>query len=307
MWWKALFLFLAFSLTAGPAEGGEFHLVCPLNCEHQRPLYVASAGLLEGDDVRELQEQLQAAGLFRGPVSGAYGPVTAEAVRSLQEANGIEPSGVVNAETWYLIALMSTPVKTGEPLPPPTGEVEIIIDVQKRTLTVIENGHPYRQFPCAVGKSETPTPVGNWSIRRKAKNWGTGFGTRWLGLNVDWGIYGIHGTNKPHSIGTRASHGCIRMFNRHIEELFPWVEEGTPVHIVGNIMGPTHRPTLVHGDRESGVLEMQRLMQKHGYYDGPIDGIFGSGLQKAVVQFRKDHNLRHDNRVDREMYDLLGL
>ncbi len=307
MWWKALFLFLAFSLTAGPAEGGEFYLVCPLNCEQQRSLYVDGTKFLEGNDVREVQEQLRAAGLFQGPVNGVYGPITAAAVRSLQEANGIEPSGVVDAETWYLLALMSTPVKTSEPLPPPTGEVEIIIDVQKRTLTVMENGYPYKQFPCAVGKNETPTPVGNWSIRRKARNWGTGFGTRWLGLNIDWGIYGIHGTNKPYSIGTRASHGCIRMFNRHVEELFPWVEAGTPVHIVGNIMGPEHRPTLVHGDRESGVLEIQRLMQKHGYYDGPIDGIFGSGLQKAVVQFRKDHNLRYDNRVDREMYELLGL
>ena len=47
-------------------------------------------------------------------------------------------------------------------------------------------------------------------------NWGGGFGTRWLGLNVPWGIYGIHGTNQPWSIGTQASAGCIRMFNRHV-------------------------------------------------------------------------------------------
>lgn len=196
---------------------------------------------------------------------------------------------------------------TKEPLPPPKGEVDLVIDIQNRTLTVLHNGYPYRQFPVAIGKSETPTPTGNWSIHRKAKHWGTGFGTRWMGLNVTWGIYGIHGTNKPYSIGTRASHGCIRMLNQHAEELFPWVEVNTPVHIVGNIMGPERRPTLVHGDRESGVLEIQRLMQKHKYYDGPIDGIFGPALQQAVIQFRKDHNLRHDNRVDREMYEILGL
>jgi hypothetical protein len=209
--------------------------------------------------------------------------------------------------TLLLAAVSVAAAATKKPLPPPEGEVALVIDIQNRTLTVLHYGYPYRRFPVAIGKSETPTPVGNWSIHRKAKHWGTGFGTRWMGLNVTWGIYGIHGTNKPHSIGTRASHGCIRMLNQHAEELFPWVEVDTPVHIVGNIMGPKRRPTLVHGDRESGVLEIQRLMQKHAYYDGPIDGIFGPALKQAVIQFRKDHNLRHDNRVDREMYEILGL
>lgn len=297
----------ALYLTIAPAAAAESYFVCPVNCEYQRPIYLDNVSPLEGDDVRELQEQLRDAGLYQGNITGVYGPQTAEAVRTLQQQNNIEADGIVDELTWYLVATLAEPVKTEEPLPPPSGEVDLIIDVRNRTLTLLNDGYPYKQWPVAIGKSETPTPVGNWNIRRKAKNWGTGFGTRWMGLNVTWGIYGIHGTNKPGLIGSQASHGCIRMFNRHAEEVFPWVEVNTPVHIVGNIMGPQHRPTLVHGDRESGVLEIQRLMQKHGYYDGPIDGIFGGGLQQAVIQFRKDHNLRYDNRVDREMYEILGL
>ncbi len=44
--------------------------------------------------------------------------------------------------------------------------------------------------------------------------------------------YLIHGTNKPLGLGMRVSHGCIRMHPDDIELLFPFVENGTPVHIV---------------------------------------------------------------------------
>ncbi len=45
-------------------------------------------------------------------------------------------------------------------------------------------------------------------------------------------MYAIHGTNKPWGVGMRVSHGCIRLYNEHIEELFNAVPVGTPVAIV---------------------------------------------------------------------------
>lgn len=47
-----------------------------------------------------------------------------------------------------------------------------------------------------------------------------------------WGQYAIHGTNKPSSIGTRASYGCIRMYNEHVVDLFARVQVGTPVVVL---------------------------------------------------------------------------
>ena len=44
--------------------------------------------------------------------------------------------------------------------------------------------------------------------------------------------YAIHGTNRPDSIGTFASYGCIRMLNRDIVDLFDRVEVGTPVVVI---------------------------------------------------------------------------
>ena len=51
---------------------------------------------------------------------------------------------------------------------------------------------------------------------------------RWMGVD---GSIGIHGTGEPWSIGSRASHGCIRMAVPDVIELFKRVPVGTPVLI----------------------------------------------------------------------------
>ncbi len=51
-------------------------------------------------------------------------------------------------------------------------------------------------------------------------------------LTLNRGEYAIHGTNRPGSIGTYASYGCIRMHNRDIVDLYDRVRVGTPVVVV---------------------------------------------------------------------------
>ena len=53
-------------------------------------------------------------------------------------------------------------------------------------------------------------------------------GTRRLDLGDG---YGIHGTDEPNSIGQSVSHGCVRMFNKDVEQLYPMVPVGTAVYI----------------------------------------------------------------------------
>ncbi|MFQ3679539.1 MAG: L,D-transpeptidase, partial [Pseudanabaenaceae cyanobacterium] len=57
-------------------------------------------------------------------------------------------------------------------------------------------------------------------------------GDRWIGFWTDgknWS--GFHGTPNPRSVGTAASHGCLRMFNEDIRELFGWVSTLTVVEV----------------------------------------------------------------------------
>jgi lipoprotein-anchoring transpeptidase ErfK/SrfK len=51
-------------------------------------------------------------------------------------------------------------------------------------------------------------------------------------LTLNGGKYAIHGTNRPGSVGTFASYGCIRMYNRDILDLFNRVHVGTPVLVM---------------------------------------------------------------------------
>ncbi|AEG59198.1 L,D-transpeptidase family protein [Desulforamulus ruminis] len=282
---------------------------CPTNEDVDRTLTL-SAPLMQGEDVIHLQKELQALHYYNGPISGFYGAQTHAAVIRFQQEHQLKADGVVDWKTWHTLALqIEAPVTKSEKVPPPTGEIAIIIDTTKRKLTVLSDGKPYKQFNVACGKPSTPSPVGSWRVYNKARNWGTGFGTRWIGLNVPWGSYGIHGTNKPFSIGSYASHGCIRMHNSSVEELYPWVSEGTPVYIIGNPTGVPGRslPKLVRGDRGSEVYEVQRTLKRLGYYQAELDGIFGGGLETATKKFRQANGLPPDNCVDANMYRAMGL
>ena len=118
----------------------------------------------------------------------------------------------------------------------------IVVSLADRKLAVVEAGHVVKVFSTAVGAEQTPSPVGSYRIVQRVSDptWYTKgkivppgkanpLGTRWLGLSAKG--YGIHGTNNPGSIGHNASHGCIRMRNRDVEELFGMVSVGDAVEL----------------------------------------------------------------------------
>lgn len=187
----------------------------------------------------------------------------------------------------------------------PRGKIVIKIDKTKRELSVYANRKLYRTFPVALGKPATPTPIGNWVITTKQKDWGSGFGTRWLGLNVPWGIYGIHGTNKPYSIGAYASGGCIRMKNSDIEELYSIVKIGTPVLIPGNPLSPLRNLAL--GATGADVRVVQIRLQHLGFFHDTCDGRFESSTEDAVKAFQEQNCLETNGVVTRSVYQKLGL
>ena len=116
----------------------------------------------------------------------------------------------------------------------PTLITEITINTTTRILYLINLNNILQNYPIAVGKPSTPTPRGIYSVINKIINPGGMLGTRWLGLDIPDGVYGIHGTNSPDSIGKAISNGCIRLHNQAIETLFPYVSVGTRVKITAD-------------------------------------------------------------------------
>jgi lipoprotein-anchoring transpeptidase ErfK/SrfK len=120
----------------------------------------------------------------------------------------------------------------------------IVVSLEDHKLALVEDGKVKKIYSVAVGKPSTPSPVGNFTIARRVMNPtyshdgrvvppgpNNPVGTRWMGLSIPG--YGIHGTNVPNSIGKAASHGCIRMAKKDLEELYPMVEVGDTVELIG--------------------------------------------------------------------------
>jgi lipoprotein-anchoring transpeptidase ErfK/SrfK len=123
-------------------------------------------------------------------------------------------------------------------------ERRIVVSIPDRKLALLERGRVVKIYATAVGAAVSPTPTGTFTIVQRIPNpaWygpdkvvGPGkdnpIGTRWLGLSRKG--YGIHGTNNPRSIGKRASHGCVRMRNSDVEDLFRRVSVGDVVELRG--------------------------------------------------------------------------
>jgi lipoprotein-anchoring transpeptidase ErfK/SrfK len=141
---------------------------------------------------------------------------------------------------------------------PPKPELSarsITVDTKNNVLEIVENGKMLAAFPITPGSKQLPAPAGIWTVikmttlpwfrwdramllhgRRSGEFYKIHPGPRnevglvWIGLNKK-GI-GIHGTNRPDSIGRSASHGCIRLANWDAVHVLNSITKGATVQIL---------------------------------------------------------------------------
>ncbi len=185
---------------------------------------------------------------------------------------------------------------------------EIFIDLSEYLLYLFKGDNVIKIYPVAGGKDETPSPFGVWKIINKYK-WGEGFGGHWLGLNVPWGKYGIHGTTQPQSIGDNISQGCIRMYSENAKELWDIIPLNTRVIVSNGPFSPfTLSPRNIKpGDRGADVIYIQKILRKKGLYHGDIDGIYGDNMKKSVFEIQKQHNITPQNEINKETLNGMGV
>lgn len=184
-----------------------------------------------GSDVKQLQKRLATAGVYSGKRTNTYDKRTVTAVKKYQAQYGLAVDGRVDDDT--LTALGG----------------QIVVDLGDLRLYLYHGDKVYKSYRIATGQAAYPTPTGDFAIVNKQVDptwvppdsaWAKGakpippgpgnpLGTRWIGLSYP-GV-GIHGTADDSSIGTYASHGCIRMHTWEVEQLYPMVVVGMPVTI----------------------------------------------------------------------------
>lgn len=134
--------------------------------------------------------------------------------------------------------------------PEETMNMKLVLRLGLKQVQVYEQDKLIASFPVAVGKKGWETPVGEFEIIQMVENpswqnpW-TGkvvppspngpLGERWIGFWTNGKDFiGFHGTPGEHLIGQAVSHGCVRMKNKDIKELFNLVSLGIPVSVVKN-------------------------------------------------------------------------
>jgi L,D-transpeptidase ErfK/SrfK len=177
----------------------------------------------------------------------------------------------------------------------------IVINVAEMRLYVLppRGARTVATFPIAVGDQGTETPVGMFSIVEKIKDpaWhvpksiqeeqpdlpavvppGPDNPMGSYALRLSNGTVLIHGTDRPWGIGTRSSHGCVRLYDEDIARLFGMVGNGTQVAVV-------NQPVKVAAEGERVFLEVH-------------DSGDGSDLYQEAMKLLEGKNLAE--RIDRD-------
>jgi hypothetical protein len=144
------------------------------------------------------------------------------------------------------IAAAPTPIKTPE--------VHLLLRLDERRVYVVEDGlkQPPEGYLVAIGQKRWPTPTGTFQINELVENPdfiafdfndpkkpdrgklppgpNNPLGLRWIGFATahGWQV-GFHGTAKTSVLGQAVSHGCVRMANNDVVEMFKRVKLGTTV------------------------------------------------------------------------------
>ncbi len=129
----------------------------------------------------------------------------------------------------------------------------IVLNIPEREVYLFEGGQMRAHYPVAVGVSAWQTPTGTYKLVEKKENptWQptkhmveradikdepvppgpeNPLGDRWMGWSKP-GI-GFHSTNEPRSVGTIASHGCVRLYPNEVHAMFDRVKVGETIYSV---------------------------------------------------------------------------
>ena len=208
-----------------------------------------------GAQVETAQETLLALG-FALPAGsdGDFGGQTESAVKAFQSSVGLPLTGKVDKRTFDLLLgmrpqagkkLWDDAVAASRSVPKAPSisgkSVRVLIDLSEHRLFVYDDlGSLQRVFPVAIGAESSPTDAGVKVVCEKMadptalaeKLWpeskGSAFGKRLIDLNWYDAMTGaqtvsdeeLHGTYEDASIGTKASHGCVRLSNDNIEWIY---------------------------------------------------------------------------------------
>lgn len=305
-----------------------------------------------GARVKQMQERLLELGFFEGKVTTGFYARSSAAVKAFQKHNALKVDGVVGEDTWTAMFSEKAIPASATPAPPTPVPYFIEVDVKNQVTKVYkpdENGeytNLYKTFICSTGTVGYPSDVGTWTLSgRRAlwatfPTWGGGTAQYWTKINESIAFHSVmYREYDPmqlvkssyNNLGTRASHGCIRLTVADAKWIYENCREGVQVWIhedaasdpeltysvkpgainpdtMRNYVTPTPSPKPVYdsynppekkrqmviGTKGEDVYWVQMRLKELGYYNGSVTGEYRGGTEKAIKKYQRDHGLTAD-------------
>ena len=317
----------------------------------------------QSDLVSALQARLAELGYYEAKVSGGYYTITQSAVRAFQAQNGLTVDGVAGQKTQEALFAADAVPASATPRPSPTPQPPkylLMVDVTNqitRAFTYDEEGLYtvlVREMICSTGTEKNPTPLGTTIMPKKRARWGyfptwdshAQYLTRIDSANAFHSVLYSEPDERTLSVksfealGTRASHGCVRLLVSDAKWIYDNCEEGTiitvyegeydpeytmtlkptlnqstlrenplpaptptPVYTRENF--PTEYRTLSRGKTGADVFMVQMRLTELGYYHGTVTGGYYGGTIAAVEAFQRDYGLTVDGAAGKQTQALL--
>ena len=233
---------------------------------HLSPSSPSNAPLSQGDigsRVINLQLQLRAAGYYNnGPVMGYFGTSTTDALMEFQKNHGLKPTGIADKETQKVLRASTAPDR--------------LQAVAARTLSRGDRG------PKVAILQKRLRQLGYYMAAVNGRyNDATEDALKGFQIEKKLPATGVADKETLDALGIQ-----IGQLNQTAAAPAATADSSKPAR--------STETALSSDDRGEAVAKLQRRLQAANYYNGPADGIYGSGTEEAVTAFQKAQGLEPD-------------
>jgi len=293
-------LFIASSALVSIAAPQKIAQVNPADSISRPTLKVGS----QGERVSELQAALRLLGFYSGEVDGIYSENTASAVSRFKQAAGLNPDGIVDANTWQRLfpresVVGSTPPTSGQRF---NSATNFPVPTQANSLNNVANPNPNppRQpvtpvptKPNPPKKAATQATTAPKPPKKAATQAATSPEPRPANPRQTQKTPN-RTTSTTRTQSTTRSGQTTRTQSNTSTKRTPGIQytsEGLPI--------------LRLGLRGSEVVRLQQQLKKLGYLKGDVDGDFGATTEAAVKAVQKRYGLEPDGVAGGATWEIL--
>lgn len=258
----------------------------------------------QGSDVTEVQQLLQQQGFFSGPITGYFGSITRNAVLQFQQANGLNPDGIVGQDTQSILFNSAgtgrvARTQSYNPLPPPPS-VNVPPLVSSDNSGIFGDPIPVTSRRVVLRQGDQGSDVEFLQQRLREEGFYSGQTNGFFDAETEEAVKLFQRSRGLSEDGIAGSDTLTAL---NATTLFEPINQTSSQRVEsGSLMR-----TLRLGSSGSDVSVLQQRLREEGVYSGSTNGFFDTETETAVRQFQRNRGLRIDGIAGQRTFAALGI